>query len=224
MNLSFVSGNPGSTGRLKTLAQMEYDRDSRYPRTLNNYHRRINALREYAKIGAEQKRRANRLIFGLENSIKAVSGYLEGLKDPKKMKIKKEREQAFRSKVDSDEAWQTIATTRAELKKHVKKLNASQFHGRILGMAGTIVQLAEELEKPNEERLPRFRDSSLDSLKFQLFSPAPLFQDLETVNLQSALEDALEKVGKEDAYIQAALQGKTPRPSGQRNNGENPAV
>jgi hypothetical protein len=73
-DLVFVSGHPGSTDRLNTLAQLEYQRDVQFPMTLKYIQKRIDILHEYAKAGPEQSRRALVQLFGLENSKKALPG------------------------------------------------------------------------------------------------------------------------------------------------------
>ena len=97
--LVFVSGHPGSTDRLFTYAQLEYQRDYEYPQYLKYINRRIQILREYSKRGTEQERRALIQIFGLENSKKALSGEYAGLLDAKIMAARKKQEEDFRHQI-----------------------------------------------------------------------------------------------------------------------------
>ena len=87
--LVFVTGNPGSTGRLLTMAQLEYLRDAAYPTILQQYDERIVVARVLAEQSPDLEMRYRNLIFGIENSIKARTGYLGGLEDPELMKRKK---------------------------------------------------------------------------------------------------------------------------------------
>src|SRR5215475_11222018 len=80
-DLIFVSGHPGSTGRLLTMAQLEFLRDVQYPSVLNILRRRIALLEDFSKQSAENARVAKESLFGLQNSLKAITGYQAGLLD-----------------------------------------------------------------------------------------------------------------------------------------------
>src|SRR5947209_1909614 len=79
--LVFISGNPGTTQRLATLAQLYADRDDVYPKLIGSLQDRIRLLEAYSKRGPEQARQAGSMIFGLQNSLKAISGEQQGLLD-----------------------------------------------------------------------------------------------------------------------------------------------
>src|SRR5690349_22162648 len=89
--LVFVSGNPGSTARLDTMAQIEDMRDYSLPLVLKLLRRRLGVLQQYSALGPEQAREAARQIFGIENSLKAFNGEYEGLLD-KALIAKKQKE------------------------------------------------------------------------------------------------------------------------------------
>lgn len=72
--LVFVSGNPGSTDRLFTMAELAFERDHRYPMLLKYIKGRLAALGDYAAKGQEEQRQALVPMFGLENSRKAMTG------------------------------------------------------------------------------------------------------------------------------------------------------
>ncbi|MFO0981920.1 MAG: S46 family peptidase [Planctomycetota bacterium] len=215
--LVFVSGNPGSTGRLQTMAQLEYMRDSSYPRSIAGFKRLRDALARYAASGAEAARRSKDLIFGYENSIKAQTGYLEGLQQARVMLRKADEEQKLRAFVPRNadvkaagDPWEAIARARATLRTFADAQYVTSLRTRFTRMAEHIVRLAAEQEKQNEDRLPEYRDSNLDSLKFELFSSAPVYPDLEEVLLAEQLAMAEEKLGADDAFVKAALDGQRP--------------
>jgi hypothetical protein len=72
-----------------------------------------------------------------------------------------------------------------------------------------------EVRKPNEKRYEEFVDANLDSLRNELLSPAPVYDDLEVVTLTDQLQLALEKLGPDHAYVKGALSGKTPAEAAQ---------
>jgi len=218
-DLVFVSGHPGSTSRAETMARLEYLRDRAWPFRLEMYERRLNALRSYATLGEEQKRRALDQIFGYENSHKAVGGYYAALLDAKAMARKAEEEKALRAKVAADPAlarrvgdpWATVAAIQQKVAARAMDVRLVGFDGsQLLGIAGQIVQYVAEVEKPNEKRYEEYVDANLDSLRNVLLSPAPIHADLEVVTLTDQLGLALDKLGPDHAFTKAALGGKTP--------------
>ncbi len=217
--LVFVSGNPGSSDRLFTYAQLEYQRDVRYPMLMKYIDRRIQILRDYAKKGPEQQRRALVQIFGLENAKKAFTGEYQGLLDEHLMAKRKKDEEAFRQKIARNPEWQkkyggawnTIAEVTAKQAKVAKQQFYRALHGsRLAGFATTIVRYVVEIKKPDGERLEGFHDSQLPQLKFRLLSPAPVYKDMEEANLAGSLAMSLEELGPDDPFVKTVLNGRDP--------------
>jgi len=218
--LVFVAGNPGSSDRLFTYAQLVYQRDYRYPMLLKYIKSWIKSLREYASKGPEQQRRALVRIFGLSNAEKAMTGEYQGLLDPKLMEKRKKEEEEFRKRIASNpewqreygDAWDIIAEVIEKQKKVAKKRMFQRIIGsRLAGIATTIVQYVEEIKKPDAERLDGYHDAELPSLKFRLFSPAPIYADFEEWNLAWSLHMSLEALGPDDPFVKIVLNGKEPQ-------------
>jgi hypothetical protein len=218
-DLVFVSGNPGSTSRLDTMAQLESARDVRLPSVLHYLKHRLAALRAYAAKNAESERRARSPFRSLQNAEKAFEGRRAALQDSNAMAAKAAAEKDLKEKVAADQAlalatgdpWTQIAAATGKGDSRVAESRYVGFGGsRLLGIAGTIVRYVVEIQKPNGERLEEYVDSNLASLQNQLYSPAPLFDDLEEATLVDQLLDAQERLGKDHPFLKTVLQGKTP--------------
>jgi hypothetical protein len=216
-DLVFVSGNPGSTDRMKTLAQLEFLRDVLYPISLATIERRLAVLRAYGAKGPEQARQATDFVFGLENALKALSGEAKGLADPEIFEKKKRDETEFRAKVDANaewkaaygSAWDDIGRAQARARALYKPSRFRALRGSSLaGQAFTLVRYTQEIEKPDAERLDGFHDAQLDSLKLSLLSPAPQYPEMDIAVLGDALQQSLEELGPDDPFVKAALGGK----------------
>jgi hypothetical protein len=216
-DLVFVSGNPGTTSRLSTLKQIEAERDYVLPTTIKLLQRRLEVLKRYAAGGPEQKREATSQIFSIENSLKAFRGRYNGLLD-KLLIAKKQKEEAdFRARINKDSdlkakygnAWDVIARAQDKERNRYKEIQFRSLRAsRIARLAVTIVQYVAEVKKPDSQRLEGFHDSQLDSLRFRIFSPAPVYPEMETTLLADSLQESLEQLGPEDAFVKAALDGR----------------
>jgi hypothetical protein len=223
-DLVFTSGHPGSTQRLLTQAQIDYLREVSKPRVLDLLGRMSAALNRYGALGEEERRQAADDLFGIENSRKANTGQLEGLRDPALTERKAREEKALREAIAADPALQATVGDAFDViektQREIAALDAERVYrrlrGKLAGHASSIVQLVAEVEKPNGERLPAYRDSSLDSTKLSLFSTAPVYSGLEEVLLRTGLELAAENLGADDAFVQAALGGESPAAAAKR--------
>lgn len=217
--LIFISGNPGNTDRLLTVAQLEYFRNVANPLRLKTLKRRRQALIRYGQRSPEAKRQAESVLFGLENGLKAVSGYQEGLLDPKVMEKKKQEEGELRQRIGQNAelqkslggAFDEIAAAYAKLPQLNKRQTFSSIRGsRIANQALGIIRYVAEVQKPNDERLEEYRETNLESLKFGLLSPAPLYPAMEEEIVTETLQESLEELGPEDPFIKTVLRGKSP--------------
>ena len=217
-DLVFVSGHPGSTNRLQTYAQTEYQRDVAYPARLRTYARTLELLRKYSARGPEQTRQAAGNIFGMENAKKASEGEYRGLLDKNLMAKKLGEDRDLRDRVNGNPVWQkaygwawdTIATVLERQKSMGRQGTYRTIRGRLFQMALQIVQAAGELRKPNGERQGPFQEANLPGTKFRLFSPAPVYPELEEVQVADGLAEAVENIGAGDPFVRAALDGRTP--------------
>ena len=213
--LIFISGHPGSTSRQDTMAQLLVERDVVEPAVTEYLKRRIEAAQAYAAQGPEQARQVGTTIFGLQNSLKVYIGREEALAD-KNLIAKKEGDEAdFRKKVAANPewekeyggAWDTIAKAEELVKPEFRYQIYRRTDSRLFGIALTLVQYAREMKKPDGERMAQFHDANLQSLKFQMLSPAPISTATEKLYMKTALNLGEEKLGKDDAYVQAVLHG-----------------
>ncbi|HWQ55564.1 MAG TPA: S46 family peptidase [Bryobacteraceae bacterium] len=220
--LVFVAGNPGSTSRLDTMAQLEYQRDVANPRYLDRLSSRIKLLREYSKESAENARVAQDLIFGFENSFKAISGEQQGLRDPALMKRKQSEEKKMREAVarspelskTTGDVWQQVADAYrawAPRSAEYTMLEGGPMGSTLFRIARWSLRLPVEKARPNAERLSEYRESGLESLAMRLYSPAPITDSLETVLLARHFEEMQQYLGADNPTVKAVLAGRTPQ-------------
>jgi V8-like Glu-specific endopeptidase len=220
-DLVFVVGNPGSTGRLNTVATLEYLRDVQYPMSLANLRR---MLETYRAIAAAHPDRANALrnqIFGISNSEKASTGYHGGLLDRQLMDRKRAWEAEFRGRVNADanlrrqygDAWDQIARIRRTMTTLFKQRTYHGFSAygtRLLNYAGVIVRMPVEMAKPDSARMMPFREANRAGLERQLYAATPIDTVTEVRLLAAYLSAMAADMPATDPVLRAALGGKTP--------------
>jgi hypothetical protein len=218
-DLVFVSGNPGSTERLDTVAQLVYQRDVAQPALIRLLKSRIDVLDRYSAQGAEQAREAGTAIFGLQNSLKAYEGMYRGLLDPHIMSTKEKAENEFKALVaskpewkrDFGGAWDEIAEAERRAAARAKQEYFRGTNSELASLAASIVDYVAEVKKPDGERLPGYHDAQLESLRFELFSPAPVYSAMEIAKMAGALALDVQELGADDPFVKIALDGKTPQ-------------
>ena len=220
--LVFVSGNPGHTSRMLTMAELGYLRDIRFPYALQWLNRLEVMLKVYSDRSEENARRAKEMLFGVQNSRKARQGMFAGLLDPELMAQKAADETALREKVaqnpdlkDGLAAWDQIAEAQRIVARDAREFNvlegAQGFNSTLFSIARTLLRSVEERSKPSGQRLREFRESNRESLEFELFSEEPLYDDFEQLKLADSLTWLTEQLGFTNELVQAVLAGKSPR-------------
>lgn len=220
-DLAFVAGNPGTTSRLFTVAQLEFERDVELPTAIAKLSEIRGFLAEYQRRGPEQRRTANSRLFYIENSLKAVKGRLQALADSVFFDSKVVAEKTFRDELNADRAlkrqyaaaWDGIHAAVAKRREQKQAFDALERGFRLselFGIARILVRAADELSKPNGERLAEFADARLPQLKQRLLSKAPLHDELETALLAFCLGKVREELGPDHPAVKALLGDRTP--------------
>ena len=217
-DLVFVSGNPGRTSRLDTMTQILFDRDVYDPLVLEMLSNMNNTLIDYSKQGQEQARQAASRIFGLQNSLKAIGGERDSLTDKETISKKQNEEGAFRKLVTANpqwneqygKAWDAIDEAERKNASRIKEQMFRRLDSSLARIAETLVEYVSEIKKPAGERLPGYQESELESLRFNLFSRAPIYPAMEKAQLAGSLKLSLQKLGSDDPFLKLVLNGRTP--------------
>jgi len=225
-DLTFVSGNPASTERLLTVAQLEYQRDHALLEHLLSLARYRGFLSEYGERDAEAKRFARSELFGVENAFKALRGRQEALLDPAFFNHLVANETRLRARVAADPklkpqyaaAWSAIEKAQAREAELHKELTWVEGSGSRPAWAKTslftwarlLVRASEERPKKNEDRLEEYADARLPSLEQRLLAPKPLNQAFEIAKLAFGLVALREELGADHPFVKQVLGKASP--------------
>lgn len=218
--LVFVVGNPGRTNRLETFERLEHMRDLSLPYRLARLRHAEANLIQYGQLGPEQARQAQGELYSVANARKAYSGQLQGLLNNSILAAKKAGQDKLAARLEAAgdsaaaQAFGEIARAQARLTplerewalfEQMHALDSDLFH-----KARTLVRRAAEKELASELRLREYRDSNLESLELELFSPAPIEPELEKVRLADSLMFAAEVLGGAHPTLRLALGDQSP--------------
>ena len=221
----FVIGNPGTTNRLLTVSQLEFNRDYRYAYTLEFIDNLVTIYSTFIENHPDKRQEYQTRLFGASNSQKAIGGYLGGHRDPVVMAKKKDFEKTFRTAVLAKPelatkygtVWDEIATFQPTKAKIYYELNAYQWRGRssAFGVAADLVDFAVQMGKPEAERDRRFKGPALEAFKQRLF-PATIEADMEHDLLAYQLSVLKRDLGAINSNVAALLGGQEPKAAAER--------
>jgi hypothetical protein len=219
-DLVFATGSPSATSRLSTAAQLNFYRDYQLSIQLARLRTRIRDLRDFSTKSAENLKLAELPLTTLGNDYKQTAGKLIGLNDTFLMARKANFEKKLRQSVEHDpklgleggKVWDEVAAaykTWTPFERSYQVLERPAASGsNLFRLARQIVRLSEERGKPNDQRLPEYRDSALPALELSLYAPLPIDDAVEANLLWRYLEE-LKALGDKESPLKAILGGKS---------------
>ena len=223
--LVFTSGNPGSTSREAPVAELQLQRDLELPVTYGYLSTLDGVLWQYSRGGVAPAQDAQDELFGVENSLKVYTGWLQTLADPKMLAAKQQAEDSLRQWINADpkrkteygDPWATLAPSLAaesRLYTPFVMLEGTRaprgFGGDLFAYAKTLVRGAAERAKPDATRLSEYHDARLPALEAGLASSAPIHPGLEQTVLAFSLTRLRQSLGADDASVKAILGHRSP--------------
>ena len=220
----FIVGNPGTTNRLQTLAQLEFRRDVSDRALLELLRSRIELLASFVAEhpeAAETHDLRNRL-FSLENSEKSYQGQLEGLEDPVLLARRVDAQAEFQAALEADPGLRgrygdliaRMAAVQEEKRGAADAIRAFLAFGSPVLESATLQRafwgfqlLSGERGGAPEEQLASLRES-LEGVEQQ-------HPELDAALLAARFQELRRHLGSDHESVQAALRGRSPAEAAQ---------
>jgi hypothetical protein len=218
----FVAGHPGSTERLRTVAQLLFEREVVLPRWLPRATELRGRYQQFAAAGPEPARTVQSNLFNLENYLKVRRNEFDVLLEQAFITAKSRDEDKLRRSAAASAKWRAtarawgdieaaLATYRSFYDEHVFVEAGAGFQGDLMQYARTLVRAAAERARPNDQRLREFTDAALPGMRQRLLAPQPVYPELEILRLTFSLEKLREYLGPDHPVVRALLASESPR-------------
>jgi V8-like Glu-specific endopeptidase len=214
--LVFVAGAPGSTARLQTRAQLEFDRDIFLPITLMRASELRGRYIQFGKANPANESIVQAPLNILQNNLKVHRKELDSLNDGKLLAEKSAAEEKLRisARLAGVDPWHEIES--ASARERVIYLpyafieNAAGFSSALFRDARILVRGADERLKPNTDRLREFTDAAIPTLERELFARVPVYPEFEELTLSYSLERMREWLGPDHTVVRRLLGQESP--------------
>jgi hypothetical protein len=199
-DLVFAAGDPVSTNRLATAAQLTFYRDRGLPITLPRFATRLSSLTAFAATSEAHRKAAEPVLTEFASEYKIAAGKLIGLRDDRMIarktnfegKVRRAAERDPKIGTEGGKVWDQVATAYkmwTPFEKQYQILEATPAPGsRLFRIARQLIR-GEEVETVDA--------SAIDD-------------GVETLLLTEYLEE-LKALGDKDAPLKALLGGKSPK-------------
>ena len=214
--LVFVAGDPGTTARLQTRSQLEFDRDVSLPISLLRASELRGRYIQFGKNSVGDERITLAPLNSLQNGIKVRRKELDALNDDALLDGKSKAEQALRAVagISGADPWAEIAT--ASSRERVLYLpysfieNAAGFSSALFRNARVLLRAADERLKPNKDRLREFTDVELPRMQQDLYAQVPVYPEFEQMTLSFSLERMREWLGPDHSVVRSLMSKESP--------------
>jgi Peptidase S46 len=214
--LVFVAGHPGSTARLQTRAQLEFDRDLPLPITLMRAAELRGRFIQFGTLNPADNRIVQAPLNSLQNAIKVRRKELDALNDDALLTSKTAAEEKLRASAHLEEPdpWREIESATARERtlylQYTFLESGAGFNSGLFRDARTLLRGADERTKPNTERLREFTDASLPLIQRELYARVPVYAELEQLTLSFSLERLREWLGPDHPVVRRLLYKESP--------------
>ena len=225
---TFVVGNPGSTERLSTFAQLQFARKYDEPYVVRLLKTRTDILAHFMEHHPETRDEYINQWFGWMNGLKLYMGREKALNDPEIMGRKLGWEQQFRDAVTSDPQlnrqygtlWDEIAEIREQMEESYPTIMALNVNGALksqtFATAAEMLQYAQAVQAGiNNEQVQALREA-LESREYDT--------RLDHHMIEAMIGDAIMLLGEDDPFVVQALAGMTAAEAGQAIIDSSPGV
>jgi hypothetical protein len=212
----FVAGHPGSTARLQTRAQLEFDRDMPLPITLMRAAELRGRFIQFGSTNPADDRIVQAPLNSLQNAIKVRRKELDALNDNTLLAGKSETEDRLRASahIGGNDPWHEIesasARERALYLQYTFLESGAGFNSGLFRDARLLVRGADERTKRNIDRLREFTDAALPLIQRELYARVPVYPELEVLTLSFSLERMREWLGPDHPVVRKLLSKESP--------------
>ena len=219
----FVVGNPGSTLRLETMAQLRFRRDVREPAVLDFLQSRVSALQAYLDETDEASDQIDNTLFGLQNAGKLYRGRVKALSDPYIMARRQDDEDDFLDAITSSPELQqqygglidSMAAIQEQKRDYADAYQAFLLLGNPSYSSATL-QRALHAQRYLSRRSAGASDGQLQQLRQRLLGVGAQPEGVDRRLLSQRLRDFQSYFGSDHPIVEAALQGQSPEVVAQR--------
>ncbi len=211
---TFVVGNPGTTERLLTGAQLAFAREVSAPldvTLLSELRGRLITARTQSLARAREGKED---LDGIENSLKVYIGRVKALGDPALSARLAAAEADLRARAgargQAGDPWAASAKAVDAYRDLYLPARFLRPRSDLYAYAARLVRVAEERTKPNAERLPGYSDSALPLLEKQVLDATPVTPWVDQLKLEFYLSKAREYLGPDDADTKLLLGKESP--------------
>jgi hypothetical protein len=215
----FIVGNPGSTSRLQTVAELIFRREVSDKAILAFLERRAAALEEYLEMDAAtaEEYDLRNDWFGAMNSVKAYTGQIGGLHDPVILAKRRDTERQFLAALEADsvllEQYGGLVEEMAELQQ-AKEAYAAGFGSFLAltadGLASPTLHrafLAFQVLNARQQGAP---DAAVAGLVAAMDSVGSAPTALDEWLIEARIQEFVEHYGADERWVSAILRGRTP--------------
>ena len=213
----FVVGNPGSTSRLQTVAELEYRRDVQDVALLGVLDSRVGVLQKYVDENPDTPEPVRNELFSLMNSQKAYAGIVRGLKDPDILARRRDAEAKFAAAIEANEK---LKADHGDLIERLARLQGRKLDLAVetrafigLGNAsldGSALVRGLYAGQYVQAKAGGAPADVLEDIKNSVLSQPAQPPELQEVLIAARLNDVQNALGAGSGQMQAILEGRSP--------------
>lgn len=215
----FIVGNPGSTSRLQTVAELEYRRDVSDRALLELLRSRMKILDDFIRTHPEEAeaRDLRNEYFGLSNSEKAYAGQLKGLEDPVILARRRDTERDFQAAIDADpelkakygDLIQRMAELQRQAREHAAVTRAFSAFGNPYLDGSTLLRgfWALQVLGMRQNGAP---DEDVERMLEAASEVPQMHPELDAALVAARFQDLADNLGSSSPVVMGLLQGRTP--------------